>query len=362
MPTKTKSVTTQLGIWGSIASLIGLALYFLQPTQPVQPNHTKGLSATTGGQVINAENSTVTIVSEAKPQTAPAKKEDADFISISYMRLFGAVEVPLMMDLIGRDLKFREHPAMPHHFNYSPEAENVCSQHLVDFWNNQWRYKNASPLLTPLWRRLRGNREQAVDLWFTALRPNKDDVLGFASDGMIDESGSDCDVVFDALGVKRPQADFGVWPKGLKTNQVGFLFVILEAHGTSRLEQLELRFQNHTNALRIRHHESLDTISKLDWPDPSSLALTDSMIAERSASAQIESIKIASAAPSETYIWLLAAYVADADGLPIHYLTDVIVPVEAVSAIEGVPKTQLFRKPFLLQAARVSVPNGWFGQ
>jgi hypothetical protein len=365
MTPKNKKIFTSITLGGSIASLIALVLYFL-------PTHQPNIEQTSGSQsqVIHAQNSVINIEagltqltndSSATHSNGSKESIEATLLTPDYMRLFGAIEVPLFMDLFGRNLHFQVNPRFGDNFySFDRTSDNVVSGKLRDFWLKEWKYSGAHPLQTRLWKQIQGDYNAGVSLYFTSLAPTKADAITFAR--TIDEgSGEFVGAALDSLHVSFDSARDQYSETG--SGQIGFLFLILSNTTKQTLVDIEISFYEYPNKLKIKDWIWADSsnLFKLNWPDPRLLALTDTGIQETADPIE-SSVKIASASLGESFIWLISIYRADTDGLPLFYLTDVQIPREIYGLINGTKRRQHLRKPYLLQAARVIVPYGWFGQ
>lgn len=281
-----------------------------------------------------------------------------DPFTVSYMRLFGAVEVPLLMSLIGHDGPFPKFREMP---SYRKSPGGLITEEMHNFWRKKWTYRKAMPVLNAIWSTYCGDRWSGVNLYFNSLLPTEEDLLTFCSCIEVDAA---CSLASDVAEHHHLSYDRAWYPDGgtgTKPSDIAFLFVILQNKTGATLEDIELNCRSYTNPLQLRPYESrhlFDPISKMLNPEHE--ALNDQLI--DLAAPMSDSKKVALLNRNESLIIALSAYRSNKEGFPHFYLTDVTVPIEVSASVKGVIVNQQIRKPFLDKAAKVLVPNGWFHQ
>jgi|GEM_PF-6548014 hypothetical protein len=282
----------------------------------------------------------------------------SDLLTVSYMRLFGAVEVPLLMKMVGHQGPFPPFDEMP--YRKGPDGSPI-SEEMCDFWKKQWVFKDAMPVLNDIWSTYCGNRWQGVNLYFNSLRPTSEDLLTFSSCIEVDAACCLAPEVAEFHELKYDEEWYPDGGTGTKPCNIAFLFVILQNNTGVTLEDLEFELKAYKNPLELRAYQSKHLFTPLhEWPNPEHEALTDQLI--DLAAPVTESKKIALLHRGGSLIIALSAYKANQDGFPDFYLTDVTVPVGVSATIKGIRVSQKIRKPFLDKAAKVLVPNGWFHQ
>ena len=135
--------------------------------------------------------------------------------------------------------------------------------------------------------------------------------------------------------------------KGIDENKIGFLFLVLENNSNDVFYLIEPSFYN---------------IPNKRWKNLNETALNDNEISNKINNNQIEEIadyKVSFRRPGEALIWLLSVYVANSDGMPDYYLTDVQRPIKIKFTAKGKPIEQEIREPFGLSAARLPLPTDW---
>ncbi|HMJ70347.1 MAG TPA: hypothetical protein VK508_15690 [Cyclobacteriaceae bacterium] len=294
-------------------------------------------------------------------QRNPVKHEPSlsNVIGVSYMRLFGAVETPLLMSLF-------ESPAQevmpmgdngPTDFYIIGTKGPTLHKNLFDFWTKRWQYKDAIPLKTELWTKCSGSRSMANDIYWTALSPTVEDLMSYCSHSDINEDGNLPNTARELLNLKYSDEELYAL-QGTQSSDVGFLFVILTNQGKSDVHELHLNYNFVTNALQFIQGGSLrDNMSK---KEPREVALNDGLISERPK--DMRTLKIASLASNTSLLWLLCIYRKKKNGLPDFYLGDVTIPTGLSCELEGERIDQTIRQPYGELAARMHVPSGWFNQ
>lgn len=291
----------------------------------------------------------------------PIKDEPSpsNVIGVSYMRLFGAVETPLLMRLF-------ESPAQeviqmgdegPTDFYIIGTKGPILHKNLFDFWTKRWQYKDAIPLKTPLWTECSGSRSMASDIYWTALSPSVEDLMSYCNHSDINEDGNLPNTARELLNLNYSDEEIYSM-KGTQSSDVGFLFVILTNKSKLDLHELDLNYNYVTNALQFIHGGGLkDGLTK---KDPHEIALTDESILTKPK--DIKTLKIASLATNASLHWLLAVYRKKNNGLADFYMGDLSVPTSLSFAVEGERIEQVVRQPYGEIAGRMHVPSGWFGQ
>lgn len=287
-----------------------------------------------------------------------SKPKVTDPISVSYMRLFGAVEVPLLMRLIGHEGPFPKFGEIP---SYRETPDGIISEEMNTFWRKKWTYRKAMPVINDLWSTYCGSRWSGVNLYFNSLRATKEDLLTFSSCIEVDAAFCLALEVAEHHKFTYDQAWYPDRGTGTKPSDIAFLFVILQNKTGATLEDLELEWKVYKNPLLLRSYEPKHLFTPLsDWPNPEHAALTDEVFDLTTQKRECK--KIALLRENDSLIIALSAYKADAKGFPDFYLTDVTVPVKVSAMLKGVRASQNIRKPFLDKSAKILVPNGWFHQ
>ncbi len=281
---------------------------------------------------------------------------------VNYMRLFGALEVPFLMDLMGANFRFEK--AFDPFLRLEPSlGVHVARRELVDFWKREWPYKKARPLLNPLWCDIAGQKEEGKRLYWRALNGTALDIAGYASHPDIDEDGEHWERAARAQGL-RITSKVLQQKKFTRSAEVGFLFGIFEYRGKKTQTNVTLDLEQWKNPL-VRDDRFLE-------PRPfrknrlrimaEALALKEGLQGPKGVSTKL-SLKLAEVRPKDCFITLLQVYRERGDGLPRFHLTDAHLPKQWTwTSNDGVNQHEGIRPPAGLSAARIQVPSGWFGQ
>ena len=281
---------------------------------------------------------------------------------VNYMRLFGAVEVPFLMDLIGATFEFRR--AFGPYFGLEPPLGVTVAEHeLVRFWKKKWPYKKARPLLNPLWRDIAGQKEEGQRLYWRALNGTAVDIAGYASHPTIDEDGEQWQRAARAQGL---QVSYETLQRKrfTRSEEVGFLFGIFECLGKKRLLNVTLSLDQWHNPLARdpRFLTPQPFRKQRQRLRPESIALRDDGREPQGDSSRLE-LHLAEVRPKESFIALLQVYRSKPDGMPFFHLTDAHLPRHwQWIDDEGQGRAEAIRAPAGPAAARICVPSGWFGQ
>lgn len=307
-----------------------------------------------------SRGSKVNVVEEAPLVGRPSQGFD-----VNYMRLFGAIEVPFLMELIGTEpdfVSFDDSDSVPYYAIRNRGLVGVAMRPIVNFWKKRWRYSKARPLLSPLWQDLAGSKEEGKRLYWRALNGSKLDIVGYASHQTVDEDGENWSRVATSQNLKISHEAL-VQSAFTRSTDVGFLFAVFEHAGDFPANNVMLNIKCWDNPL-VRDSRFLNPSPHIKRRKPLSAkksALTPSMLKDRKP--RDISLQIAKSNPGDTYIALLQVYRSDQDRLPAYYLADCFA-AESWSWDDehGFRNTQLIRPPYGKSAARVAIPNGWFGQ
>jgi hypothetical protein len=278
-------------------------------------------------------------------------------VQFNYMRLFGAVEVPLLMTLMeAKERLIAAKKLGPGFFRLEGNGQAIGGP-LIDFWINEWEFKAAQPITAGLWSKYAGSQRMGITLYRTALRGGVGDLLAYASHPDVNQQG-------DLPNQLNQDLDLGLSDEaiynitGTQSNDVGFLFLILSNSSNQRITDITLYFDEFKNPLLLQEAGSFKEI--IQKPDPANFALRETELDKAPHTKAV--LKLASMGPTDSLIWLLSVYRKDADGLPDFYLTDVIRPSQVTFFNNGSEASEVIRAPYGLDAARIPVPSGWFHQ
>lgn len=289
-------------------------------------------------------------------------KETDVKIGINYMRLFGAFEVPLLMSFISRTPKFDKAFGDEEwaHFNVANEEYGPVNSDIINFWKNDWEFKDALPVLNPLWAKYRGNQDAGKDLYFSALEPSTEDFLSFAASPPINQSGCEAKEVSKFYNIEHADEDWDLNPPGLKSKDIGFLFLIITNDSDEKITDLEFKFTEFENQYSTRAYEYGNLFKDLSsYQSPSEIALHG---VDQNTVGVEKIVKVSAIEAGKSLIWLTSIYRADREGLPDVYLENVL-RLDRITAKKGrATFKRKIREPYGKLAAKVEVPYGWFSQ
>ncbi|MEO4005607.1 hypothetical protein [Flavobacterium sp. CAU 1735] len=304
-------------------------------------------------------------------------KPDKDFvvskqaIKVNYMRLFGAIEVPLLLKIMENDAdlgRLKGDPSYGPRYNNEGDSigrysfyklKNVgipISYELANFWKNKWDYKDATVLKTKLWSQYSGNLDNGKKLYWSALAPTIEDVMTYCKHPDIDEYGHYPYDMAEKMGLNVSIEEIDKM-KGTESSDIGFLFGIFTNTSNSEIFDVELAFHEYINSFKIESERIEQYRFKTD---PYKKALLDAGIEMVNPESHV--LKIASLKPNKSVIWLLSLYKKKENGLPLFYLSNVTRPISVTYNLEQQKCKDSIRSPYGEMAARLEVPSGWFGQ
>lgn len=289
-------------------------------------------------------------------------------IVIDYMRLFGAVEVPLLLKIIEKNrnvipfVGFGESDDGDGYLYYTFDNEKYPIQRdLANFWINEWKYKGAFPIMNSLWEKFSGSRIEGISLYWTALKPIEEDIIQFSYHGDIDEDGSLGYGIADDF-----DRSFKDYPEdiGMNSEGVGFTFIVLKNSYSEHMSDINIRYSEIENPSVKKYPGPGDTFGfRKYWKDIStenkSLSDIDYFYENL---INIRRKRIANLDQGESIIWLINVFRADEDKLPEVFLENITIPIDISYFVNGKEYHQKIRRPYYNEAARLIIPSGWFGQ
>ena len=300
-------------------------------------------------------------------QLPPSILAPANFLgfSVSYMRLYGALEVPLLMELIGADGEFtvcgETYGRDPYSFK-AKDVSNIITRPLCRFWKKEWRFKKARPLLNPLWQDITGSKQQGELLYWRSLTGNRLDIVGYSSHPVIDECGDKWEDTLKFQGLKLSREEFKK-SKFTLSSDVGFLFAIFECESSGvQIIGLDLEWFQNPLCRASRFKSPTPSVKRAKPLVARDCALKPQDVASAEPHKRI-TLRMANAKKGEAFILLLGVYRAKTNGMPDYFVTDYYKPKTWRWMKDGrFPQQQPIRRPHGLSAAKIKVPNGWFGQ
>lgn len=300
-------------------------------------------------------------------------------IGENYMRLFGALEAPIVMRLITGT-----------HEGYGLNGANVlmdttysmdkdCSycgghidQSIIDFWKDKWEYSNILPLNTKLWNKCISRESFELDLFWTATITNE---LPYHSP----RRNAWCFVnsifswnVTETIREWVIQSDSGrnlCNPEISK--DIGFLYLILENFSENRLDNLNFHFKYlpNENAQVFKYPGSggdaeefenkIIDITRTDYVSKLGNAKDKESQLDNSEEQKLSFPKML---PKQSIIWILGTYIKDENGYPLAYISDITKPTKISYEINGQLIEEAIREPAKEMAIKIRLPFGWYNQ
>ncbi len=295
-------------------------------------------------------------------------------LSIQYVRLFGGAEVPLLMGLFGQPELSSADPSRPT-FRALPIKENgdqsLVHVKLIRFFN-RYSFKDASPLLTTLWKDVTESGEAAANiLWRGSAGLRRERICFFATQ-MADKSPFyiqllvQMKLIRNENSCRKTIAEFD--------QRIGFTFLVFQNDSDEPL--IDVHFQYHqTYDLDRLTGDFTDLPTYLKSGELQKMANIGSpvtnLIKLYGAAGDIElnvngtreaDIFAARIEPKQKLIALLNVYIADANGLPATYLGGIYNFDQVSYLIDDARVVMTVRAPYRNHAARVMVPYGWASQ
>lgn len=294
--------------------------------------------------------------------TDNSSQKQKQHIKFDYMRLFGAIEVPLIMNLIesGENLTFEAEESFGKwrgdYLFYKTNKGKLIQQDLVKFWKKEWEYKNLRPVLTPLWRKYSGKKRKGIDLYWSSIE-TKEDLFQFAINSDIDEDGS---LANEAENKFKVGYDDWETIKGLKSEDIGFTFLIFKNFSDTYLfdvsiECLEIAVKEPKEFESSLFYEKIEDFPNINF---------EKILPENKVDIEQKKIlKIANIEPKGGFILLNNIYVANDNLLPGIFKEKILIPQKITYNNDNMESISYkIRNPYLEKAARIKIPSGWSGQ
>lgn len=292
-------------------------------------------------------------------------KKEKPQITFDYMRLFGAIEVPLIMRIISKKYKFKKLPEKYGRKYYKlaedfEGGQQIISKDLYKFWKKKWFYKNALPIKNDLWEYCIEKNRHAKNIYFTFAGNSQHEILDFSKNVNIDGAGCLGSQVEEKISTKLQQ-------KNYKNNcfgsaGAGYLFLIISNTGKKTISDITLEYKTYNTGGEIKEYSisALNTlISNAEFSERNYDVPKRTL---KDYSFEINSKEISSLAPGDSLIWILGIYTRNTDGFPQNYITPMIEPLSMRFLCDGDKMHQKIRKPSEEKAIKIDIPDGWFKQ
>jgi hypothetical protein len=302
------------------------------------------------------------------------------------MRLSGAFEVPIFIQIQSAGgVTNGPQPSIRTAQAGGPNGVEVQGGHvspsLAAFWQ-QSPYKNASPVLTPLWRALAADGMAGHRLIYEARGGSTQDLAcaiylseplyleGALGDGITKFVPDDAyRWVFNKSPVSPRAHQFKVDGNGVPagcskdlTKSVGFLFLVMENSSQDLLTDFKLEYKEFApNELPPAFMEQVEA-SRIAYPEE----------VERTAALQpfyrvLRNQKTTSTfgpnlRPGGQLIWLFAIYATRPDQFESRYLRPWQLPVRITYQVNGSSHSEAVRFPRRRNTSPIAMPFGWYEQ
>lgn len=305
----------------------------------------------------------------------PSKPRQKTALSINYMRLFGAYQVPWLMNTIYQ-VKHGAYKGKP---SMVPIEGNLSADEpLYRFWKS-WQYSRSMPLKTSLWDDF--SRDAPISLLCAACE-NKQmamDYLTIADFWANNGPGSEPHELQEMVRkyIPAPAKRAGVTVLSDEnvgkmyatvanvSHNVGFLFLIIENVSDGYVSDIKLNYKEsvYNAVIKIERRDKMYGCQGFEL-DFGRLA-TPAMLSNELQNTRTENQKtFYGLKKGDSVLWLLAVYLKDDKGFPKRFLSHVIKPTR-ITYREPISQQLVslrVRDPLGEKAATIAVPFGWHGQ
>lgn len=306
-----------------------------------------------------------TIPVQGKAQNNPAKP------SINYMRLFGAYQVPWVIQSLYVSNAESDESILP---ISSVLGEN---EPLYKFWES-WEYAKSKPLKTKLWEEYL--RLDSFDLLCIAINDDKK-ALDYLSiiDFHRQNIGEVGEADFEGV-LKKEFSEVAVRAKALpftnekymrmhkyiekQSQNIGFLFLIIENTTDKIFEDVTINYKDYSNKNKAHRDNNIQYGCSYDKIDTSKFPSASEAEAALLGEANEKHKTLYQLKPKDSIMLILEIYIKDKQGYPQKYISDITKPI-SLTYREATSNTKTaldIRGPLRDQAAQILVPLGWYGQ
>ena len=351
-----------------VVSQISASSLCTRPLDPIDADHVDI------AKPLNQKSAQFEAFANAYRESAAITFASSNEMSVQYARLFGALEIPKLMALIPNPSVRNDFEAPEYRTFGSGPSWDVVRTKLLKF-AEQLPFKDARPVLTPMWTDIAGNLDAAHGIFLRASSGNQKERACFYSEPTI----SGFFMAGELLG--------SLWPgwKACKKiqqtfdGQIGFTFLLIENDSSETMDDVVLYFrENYTKNGIVRGEFKLGKDDKAParayMKDVRSVPDTDplqNLVSKYSTAKSVKStvralppneMKFAKLKPGEKLIIILNVYFANSQNLPAGYLYGIYEFDRAEFRTSRGFVQMAIRPPYLEKAARVAVPYGWFNQ
>jgi hypothetical protein len=303
-------------------------------------------------------------------QATRGQSADTPKLSFQYARLFGALEIPLLMQLIPAP-GFR--PLWSGYSVPKGKSERDLVRTKLARFAQALPFQDARPILTDMWGDIAGKEDAAINIFWRASSGSRNDRACFYMEPIVDGGAG---YTADLLGslLPRPWEKQCNFIQKMFDERIGFTFLIFENPLNERVEDVSLSFRETYSTNRVlkefkdswRSKEYRASITAIPNNPPlenlianfSTASAAEAMLKTR----QLKEIKLSEIKPGEKRIVILNIFFSDERNLPAGYLYGLYEFEKVQFSTSQGRFTQSIRAPYLEKAARVAVPYGWFNQ
>jgi pimeloyl-ACP methyl ester carboxylesterase len=294
-------------------------------------------------------------------------------LDFQYVRLFGALEVPLLMkELPSSGFKKSGFGAGYRVPRGDHSRNNDVQVGLANFIDRA-PFRDARPLVTPMWKDLAGDDVATMNVALRASSANRDERICFLVDSFIDGGSLE---TARSFGKALPRNWRKRCPEIVKEadRRVGYTFLLFENRSKEAIQNVTFKIRTsypNNPVLKEFRNESdiekqIELALKMVNGDPVSGLVERYNVAANVEAALLNAdqseLRLSKIDPGEKLIAILDVYISDPMQLPATYLYGIYKFDEMTFQIGSDRRTISIRPPYREKAARVFVPYGWFNQ
>lgn len=270
-----------------------------------------------------------------RPTPIRAPEPPEAIVAVEYARLFGAVEVPILVQIqsTGAPICNKDFCRLRSEYSEPPAQKQPYEVRTADFdteigkfWSTQWPYRDALPISTKLWRKVVG-----------------DDMYGVRALSAVEKKLGVC--MKELLTPWQYSTNIPPPPPECArqdTRKVGYLFLAIRNISDKHVTDVALSYQDISRLTSVADYlQSLSTDTHVIGTKQQTFA----------------GLK-----PNQTALLLLTVYKKNGDGFEEKFLDDGILPRELSFKVGGVSQAMLVRSPRREKALVASLPIGWYLQ
>ena len=261
-------------------------------------------------------------------------------IQLSYINLYGAIGVPLVLDSLDGANRHIDHA-----YKSAIELVQPDSQQLYLFWKT-WRFRDAHPLPNPTWQQLFADDSQFIlyksgELLMTSsANPAVAQYIYSHSDG--------CGPKPRGAGASEnicpgPLSRGEAWDQiQTEAGKVGFLMLFIENTSEKELNDVQIAYKQLVHGLAE--------------------APIDAELADRKTDeGELQRIRVPDMKPHSSVAWLVRVFVQQGPEGSRKVISNVAEPVDFSYSMDGASRTVPISVPFIDRATDLHLPTGYYG-